>query len=246
MAEAAQTTDPAGIARAPTGEITAPPPPAQPSSSPSTTPAPTTTSPSSPSTEPAADGKDEQSLLNAAGKAPEGAPEAYSDYTVPEGYTLDPEIKTEAVKIFKGLNLTQAQAQQLVNFYTDKTLEALKAPFERFQETRKEWRATAESHPELRGKLSAGGEVLTTISKALDSLGDPTLASGFRQAMDQTGVGDNPDFIRAFYRWSQRLTEETHFAGRGPAPQGQQRPGTADVRTPAQDLWPNLPSIRGQ
>ena len=238
--------DPAGISRTPDGQITTAPPPA-PSSSPSTTPAPTeTTSPTSPSTEAAGDGKDEQSLLNAAGKAPEGAPETYAEYKVPEGYIIDPEIKTEANALFKDANLNQEKAQKFVDFFVAKTSEALRAPYEAYQNTRKEWRAQTEAHPELRGKLNVGGEVLTTVAKALDSLGDPQLASDFRAIMDTTGAGDHPAFIRTFYRMAQRLTEGSHVVGRGPAQSGQQRPGTGDVRTPAQDLWPNLPSsVRG-
>jgi hypothetical protein len=60
--------------------------------------------------------------------------------------------------------------------------------------------------------------------------------------MDMTGAGDNPAFILTFYRLAQRQTEGSHVAGRGPSPGGQQRPGSADIRSPAQDLWPNLPS----
>jgi len=139
------------------------------------------------------------------------------------------------------MNLSQDQAQELVNFHVAKTKEAFDAPFNAFQEQRKEWREAAESNPELRGKLSPGGEVLTTIARALDGLGDPKLASDFREAMDHTGAGDNPAFILTFYRMAQRLTEGSHVTGRGPAVSGQQRPGQA-ARSVAQELWPNLPS----
>jgi hypothetical protein len=225
------TTDTAGVARTPTGEITTAPPT-------TTTPSPTPSPTSSPSPEPKAEGEDKTLLTE---KKAEGAPKEYAEYKVPEGYALDPDIKSEADKIFRGMNLSQDQAQSLVDFYTAKTKEAFEAPFEAYQETRKEWRAAAEADPDLRGKLNPGGDVLTTIAKALDSLGDPKLASDFRAAMDLTGVGDHPAFIKAFYRFSQKLTEGSHVAGRGPSEFGQQSPNRA-ARSAAQDLWPNLPS----
>src|SRR5215469_3070071 len=170
MAEAPVTTDPAGVSRTPTGEITAPPPSSPPTTTP--TPAETTKSPTS-STEPPAQPKEEGdgSLLNKdAPKEATGAPKEYADWKVPEGYELDPEIKTEANTLFKEANLSQEFGQKLVDFYIAKTREALNAPFEAYQETRKEWRASAETDPDLRGKLGPGGEVLTTVARALDSL----------------------------------------------------------------------------
>ena len=238
MAEQPVTTDTSGVNRTPTGEITT-----QPATDPAPSPTTTQSQPTTTETKPV-ETKPGETLLTEKKDdkaAPQGAPEKYTDYTVPEGFTLDPEIKTEADKLFKGMNLSQTQAQELVNFYTAKTKEAFEAPFNAYQETRKEWRQSAENDQDLRGKLSPGGEVLTTIAKALDSLGDPKLASDFREAMDMTGVGDHPAFIKTFYRLAQRLTEGTHVAGRGPVPAGQAKPGT-EAQSPAQTLWPNLPS----
>jgi hypothetical protein len=143
--------------------------------------------------------------------------------------------------MFKSMGLNQEQAQSLIDFYIAETKEAMQAPFNTYQDVRKEWRAQAEADPALRGRLGIGGEVLTTISRALDSLGDPKLASNFRLAMDETGVGDHPAFIKAFFRFGQKLTEGSHVAGRGPSEFGQQRPSQS-VRSAAQELWPNLPS----
>ena len=243
MAEETSTavaTDQAGISRTPDGTIATTPVS-------ETKPAETTTPQPPPKPEAKAEGGgdgEDKSLLNKdakEGDKPTGAPEKYEDYKVPEGFTLDPEVKTEADKLFKGMNLSQDQAQSLVNFYADKVKEAFDAPFNAYQDQRQEWRKQAEANPELKGKLSNGGEVLTTIGKALDSLGDPQLANDFRQAMDLTGAGDNPAFILAFYRMAQRLTEGSHVTGRGPASPGQQRPNQP-ARSVAQDLWPNLPS----
>lgn len=232
------TTDQAGVARTETGEIAPTPTPVQEASPASTTPAPTET-PKPTETKP------ESSLANQPdAKAPEGAPNTYADFKVPEGFEMDPEVRTEASALFKGMNLSQDNAQKLVDFYTAKTREAFETPFNAYQDTRKEWRAAAESNPTLRGKLGPGGEVLTTINRAINGLNNPQLASAFREAMDFTGAGDNPAFIETFFLIAQQLTEGSHVAGRGPSPMGQGRPGT--VRSPATDLWPNLPSAANQ
>lgn len=232
----AVTTDTSGVNRTTDGQIT---------TQPVTEASPAITTPATPTeqpkTETTAEVKPGETLLSEKKVEAQGAPEKYTDYTVPEGFTLDPEIKTEADKLFKGMNLNQTQAQELVNFYTAKTREAFEAPFNAYQETRKEWRTAAENDQDLRGKLSPGGDVLTTVARALESLNDPKLASDFREAMDMTGVGDHPAFIKTFYRLAQRLTEGTHVAGRSPVPAGQAKPGT-EAQSPAQTLWPNLPS----
>ncbi len=231
-APAPTRTDEAGIARTQAGEIQNPSSPA------TTTPSPETTTTSQNEgktllTEPAKEAAPEP--------AKEGAPEKYEDYRVPDGYTLDPEVKGEADKLFKSLGLNQTQAQSLVDFYTKQTTEAFQAPFDAYQKMTDEWRSESESHPDLRGKLGPGQEVNVRIAKALDSLGDAKLASDFRALMDLTGAGNNQAFIRVIDKFAQRLTEGGHVAGNGPSREGQSRPGQAPP-TAAAALWPNLPS----
>lgn len=136
--------------------------------------------------------------------------------------------------MFRGLNLSQDQAQTLVDFYTAKTQEAYQQRFKLYQELRDTWRDEVKADPEIGGKLDV---VRTTVAKAIDSLGDPKLAADFRQAMDFTGAGDNPAFIKAFYRLAQKVTEGSHVAGKGPSPVA--APGTP--MSAAQRMYPNLP-----
>lgn len=219
-------------ARSPTGEILEPSQikPAEATPTTPTTPSETTT-PTTP-TEPKAEDKTPAT----------GAPETYADFKAPENYTLDPKMIEAAAPVFKELGLTQDQAQKLVDLQAKLALDAAKAPQETYEALRKEWRTAAETHPELKGKLQPGGEVSVTMGKALDALGDAKLAADFRQAMDSTGVGDNPAFIRAFYKFAQAFTEGTHVSGKGPAPTGQVDPTKPAKPSPAQAMFPNLPS----
>jgi hypothetical protein len=163
---------------------------------------------------------------------------------VPEGYTLDTGVNDAAGTLFKELGLTQAQGQKLVDFYSEHAIKSNDALMDMVRQQNETWQTEAKAHPELKGKLEAGGPVLTTISRALDALGDPQLKADFRATMDMTGAGNHQAFIRAFYKMASKIVEGTHVAGNGPSPHGQAAPG---ARSPsaAQAMYPNLPSSRG-
>lgn len=224
----ATTQDPAGVDRTPTGEIA--------TQTQTTTPAATTPQTSTTATEtPSLANQQPESLANQK-PAPTGAPETYSDYTVPEGYTLDKTVAAEANTLFKSMNLTQAQAQQLVDFYTAKTTESANEPYQVWNDMQEKWVKEVKADPVLGPRLP---EVQNTIAKAIDGLGDPKLAREFREAMDYTGAGNNPAFIRAFWKLASKVTEGGHVAGNGPSAAGQgnsSRPASA-----ARAMYPNLP-----
>jgi hypothetical protein len=135
------------------------------------------------------------------------------------------------------MNLPQAEAQKLVDFYSSKTLEAVNAPYDAWRKTQEEWVKQVKADPTIGPRLS---QVTQTISRAIDSLGDARLATEFRAAMDYTGAGNNPAFIKAFYKLAQLVTEGGHVAGKGPSAAGQQRPGTT-AGMGARAMYPTLP-----
>jgi hypothetical protein len=227
MSETAATT-PEGVARTPTGEIA--------SQTQTTDPKATTPQTSTTSTEtPSLANQPGESLANQK-TAEGGAPETYSQWTVPEGFTLDETVSKEIGGIFKGLNLSQEQGQKLVDFYTAKTAESANQPYQVWQETQEQWIKEVKADRELGPRLN---EVKTTISRAIDGLNDPKLARDFREAMDFTGAGNNPAFIRAFWKLAQMVTEGGHVAGGGPSAQGQRRQGESP--SAARAMYPNLP-----
>src|SRR5882762_5525525 len=143
MTETPQETQ---IERTPTGEIKD-----QGTTALTTEKAPTDPTTETKSTTPPSEDK---SLLNkdAPGK-PEGAPETYTDFKVPDGYELDSEVAKEASGIFKGLGLSQDQAQTLVDFYTAKTTEAASQPYDLYKQTRETWRTEIKADPEFGPKI---------------------------------------------------------------------------------------------
>lgn len=175
-------------------------------------------------------------------KAATGAPEKYEDYKLPEGFKLDPEVRTKADAVFKELGIPQEGAQKLVDMYRELTTEAQAAPYKAYQAMTADWLKQAQDHPDLRGKLAPGGEVNVRIGKMLDGIPDAKLASDFREAMDLTGVGNHPAFIRLMDHVAKQLTEGTHVAGNGPSKGGQVRPGDSAQPGAAAAMWPTLPS----
>lgn len=170
---------------------------------------------------------------------PEGAPEKYADFKLPEGIELKDEQLEAATKLFKDLNLPQAAAQSLVDYHTAQLKAAATAGTETMNTMRSDWQAAVKSDPEIGSRLPA---VKAEVSRALDSLNNPTLVTEFKAAMDLTGVGDNPAFIKAFYKMAQMVNEGRPVKGGGPSIHGQSPAGNAPKPTAAQSLYPNLPS----
>ena len=174
------------------------------------------------------------SVLN---EAAPGAPKEYEAFKVPDGYELDEAVAKEASGLFKGMDLNQANAQKLVDFYVAKTKETAEEPYKVWEKQQEDWRNEVARDPEIGGKLP---QVKVAVSRMIDGLGDPKLSSDFRSAMDYTGAGNNPAFIRTMYRLAQMLTEGGHVSGGAPSELGQRAPG-ARPATAAKALYPNLP-----
>ena len=167
-----------------------------------------------------------------------GAPEAYTDFSVPEGHTLDTAAIESATPIFRELGLSQDQAQRLVSFYSEQ-IGKINSENEGFMETmRTQWREELKADKEIGGKLD---QVRVDISRALDRL-PPTVRDNFKAAMDMTGAGDHPALIKAVYEFSKLIGEGSHVSGKGPSADGQSKTGVATRPSAAQSMYPNLPS----
>lgn len=190
----------------------------------------------------------EKSLLNQDGEKPKegeaatGAPEKYEAFRAPEGFQFAEAAMTEFTGVAKELGLSQDAAQKIVDVYAKHTAEQLAAPAKAWNDTVSAWTKETTDHPDLKGRLS---EVKINVGRALDSLGDPQLADNFRAAMDVTGVGNHPAFVRVFDKISQLLNEGKPATGGGPTKAGQTKPGTGEKPSPAKAMFPGLPSATG-
>jgi hypothetical protein len=154
------------------------------------------------------------------GTAPEGegqeskpaprAPAEYADFTVPEGGLLPPDVVNLVKETAKALDLTQEQAQQLVelNIKRDQLMQ------DRVHAESTRWLNELPSDKEFGGeKLS---ENLAIAKKAIETFGTPEL----KQILEQSRLGNHPEFIRAFYRAGKAISQDNRFVagGSGDAP----------------------------
>jgi hypothetical protein len=100
-----------------------------------------------------------------------------------------------------------------------------------------DWMSKVKADPEYKGNLD---NVRSTISKFLDQVNDTKVAAEMREAMDFTGAGNNPAFVKFMYRMAANFTEGPHVKANGPSPHGQRAPGESERPSAARSLYPNL------
>lgn len=156
---------------------------------------------------------------------PAGAPEKYA-FTTPDGVTLDADILGEFEGVARELNLPQDKAQQVVDKLAPKMAERMAAQQAQVvQQARTAWADDARSDKEFGGdKLDAN---LAIAQKAMTTFGTPEL----RTLLNESGLGNHPEVIRAFFRAGKAISEDRMVNGQ----QGGQPAG----RNLASALYPN-------
>lgn len=134
----------------------------------------------------------------------EGAPEKYETFKVPDGMEID-EAKAEAFgEVARDLNLTQEGAQKLVDMYAAEKLKDTEAALEEYDNLLAGWRKATKDDPEIGGaKLTVA---LSDCKLFVDTFGGK--ASKFKEALDATGVGNHPEFVRVFSKVGALLRED--------------------------------------
>jgi hypothetical protein len=170
---------------------------------------------------------------------------AYTDFKAPDNYTIDPTAIADALPIFKELGLTQDQAQRLVDAQIKREIALAKAPDAAVTAMRNEWRGKTQADPELLATVDKNSgktgmdAVQVNIARTLAVL-PVDLQVDFRHAMNLTGAGDHPAFVKAFNRLAAYVTEGSHVAGGGPSALGQQKPGASTKPDAAGAMYPGL------
>ena len=166
-----------------------------------------------------------------------GAPEAYADFSIPEGHTLDAATIESATPIFRELGLSQEQAQKLVDFYSARVADMNKENEGYMEQMRTEWRNQLKEDKDIGGKLDA---VKVNIGRAFDRMPE-NIREPFKEAMNLTGGGDHPAVIKAMNYFAELVNEGTPVRGDAPSPHGQSRTGVESKPSPAAAMYPNLP-----
>ena len=212
---------------------------------------PQTTTPSTETTktEAPADGKeaakpgteDNRSLIGK-GDSPQGAPEKYEAFNVPEGFVIAEDVAPKIDALFKEGNLSQSYAQKLIDFYVKETREAQERPGNFYKEMRQSWVEEINKDADIGGSKLNGA--MAAISKLIGSTGE--VGEAFKDAMDYTGAGDHPAVAKFLYALAKKLTEGGPVRGAGMVgvnERGQVTwPRNEAMPTAAQAMYPNLPS----
>jgi len=157
-----------------------------------------------------------------------GAPEAYTEFTMPDGVTLSDDLTGQIKDFAKRSNLTQEQAQELATLAAERkagdSKAAQEAATQAVEQAKAQWMADAKGDKEFGGdKL---GENLSFAKKALDQFGTPEL----RTLLDESGLGNHPEVIRLMVRAGKAISEDRIVTS------GQASPGQRDA---AKVLYPN-------
>ena len=168
-----------------------------------------------------ADDKSEDSEAN---KDESGAPEEYKDFDLPEGVELDEEILAEFTPVLKDLGASQEDAQKLLDLQMKMAEKVQTAQNEEWAETQDKWVKDGEADKEFgKGKYD---ESVSFARKALLDIGTPEL----RAALESTGMGNHPEFVRFFFRVGKAISEDDFSFGK-------EVPGTK--KSQAERMFPN-------
>lgn len=138
----------------------------------------------------------------------EGAPENY-EFEFPEGFEKDDTLIEQITPIFKEANLSQAQAQKLVNWYAEHSQAQRENEIGAWDNMQKEWVNTTKADKEVGGADFM--EKLAVAKKAVDQYGSPELKALF----NFTGVGNHVEMVKFLYKVGKAISEDKIISGRG-------------------------------
>lgn len=147
--------------------------------------------------------KDKEDGKDADGKdKPTGAPEAYEDFTIPEGMEMDAEVLGEFKDFAKELNLPQDKAQKIVDFQTKLATKQAEEYQAAVVKQSQEWAASIKNDPEIGGENYE--KSVASAIKVIQSFGDPALT----ELLNQSGLGNHPALFKFCHRISAAISED--------------------------------------
>ncbi|GAL57161.1 hypothetical protein EV102420_06_00350 [Pseudescherichia vulneris NBRC 102420] len=141
-------------------------------------------------------------------KKPEGAPEKY-EFKAAEGQELDATALEQFEPIARELNLTNEQAQKMVDLYGTQILPMVqKQQAEAWQKTTEQWAADVKADKEIGGdKLTAN---IGVAQRALETFGTPDL----KEYLNASGLGNHPELIKVFVKVGKAMSEDGMVTGK--------------------------------
>lgn len=139
------------------------------------------------------------------------------DLKPPEGVQFDAEALDEFKGIAKELGLENESAQKLADLGTKLAAKWEAKQIETIQAAQAEWAEQSKTDKRFGG--DALQENLGIAKKALDTFATPEL----QQLLNQSGLGNHPELINAFYNVGKAISED-RFVNGGKAPSNANQP----------------------
>ena len=132
-----------------------------------------------------------------------GAPEVY-EFKAAEGQTFDPEFLKSYSEVAKELNLTQEAAQTMIDKVGPVLAQQQQA---QIAQVRNDWAEASKVDAEFGG--AKFNENLAIAKQSIDKFATPE----FKQMLDDTGLGNHPEWIRYCYRVSKAFSPDNFEGG---------------------------------
>lgn len=139
-----------------------------------------------------------------------GAPENYSDFTLPEGFSIDDNGKKQVSELFRGLNLSQKGGQKLIDAFTERITAQREADLNALAERRREWRNQIRQRPAFASERALAKKGLDAVVR------DPEEVALFTNSWMQ----DHPAVFSMFVKVGRLLGEDTPLPNGASAPAG--------------------------
>ncbi|EPO5323022.1 MULTISPECIES: peptidase [Citrobacter freundii complex] len=138
----------------------------------------------------------------------EGSPEKY-EFKPAEGQELDAAALEQFEPIARELNLTNDQAQKMVDLYGSKIMPMVQQQqAEAWQKTTEQWAADVKADKEIGGDNLTGN--LSAAQRALAQFGTPEL----KEYLEGTGLGNHPELVKAFVKVGKAMSEDGMVTGK--------------------------------
>lgn len=136
---------------------------------------------------------------------PSAAPENYEDFSLPEGFVLEGEEKETVHALFRELNLTQENAQKLVDYFSRRLTDDKERMINDLSAKRKEWRSGIRNRADFRTEAA-------NVKRAVNRfLTEPDEIELFKDSW----LSDHPVFWRVFSKIGAVLSEDTPLPSGG-------------------------------
>lgn len=165
--------------------------------------------------------EDDAPLLSAGGEEAKGegetaskeeapkAPEKYENFDMPEGFSLTGETLEEATGLFRELNLSQADAQKLVDYFVKRTIDDKAQGLEAIATQRKEWRAQIRNRPDFANERALAQKGINKVVTDPDE----------RELFQDSWMQDHPAVWKIFVKVGRLISEDSMPSGGSGGPE---------------------------